>query len=58
VQLGKIDEALEMVAQFESIKTGAEFAHFRYFNRYQLLWCVHYRTLFGARSNVLGIGYS
>ena len=39
VQLGKIDEALEMVAQFESIKTGAEFAHFRYFNRYQLLLC-------------------
>jgi predicted ATPase/class 3 adenylate cyclase/DNA-binding CsgD family transcriptional regulator len=39
LQLGKIDEALEIVAQFETIKTGAEFAHFRYFNRYQLLLC-------------------
>jgi DNA-binding CsgD family transcriptional regulator len=39
VHLGKISAALEMIAQFESIKVGAEFAHFRYFNRYQLVMC-------------------
>ena len=39
VHLGKINEALETIAQFETIKIGAEFAHFRYFNRYQLLMC-------------------
>jgi DNA-binding NarL/FixJ family response regulator len=42
VYLGKIKEALETIAQFEAIKVGAEFAHFRYFNRYQLLMCEVY----------------
>jgi class 3 adenylate cyclase/DNA-binding NarL/FixJ family response regulator len=44
LHLGKIDEALDRVAQFESIKEGAEFAKFRYFNRYQLLMCELYLT--------------
>jgi class 3 adenylate cyclase/DNA-binding NarL/FixJ family response regulator len=39
VHLGKIDEALEALTQFEAIKIAAEFAHFRYFNRYQLVMC-------------------
>ncbi len=39
VHLGKISAALEAIARFESIKVGAEFAHFRYFNRYQLVMC-------------------
>jgi len=39
MHLGKITEALDMIAQFEIVKTGAEFAYFRYFNRYQLLMC-------------------
>jgi DNA-binding NarL/FixJ family response regulator len=39
VHLGNVDEALETVAQFEAVKAGAEFAHFRYFNRYQLVMC-------------------
>jgi tetratricopeptide (TPR) repeat protein len=37
LQLGKTAEALDRVAQFETIKEGADFAKFRYFNRYQLL---------------------
>lgn len=39
VHLGKINEALEAITQFETIKIAAEFAHFRYFNRYQLVMC-------------------
>ena len=40
--LGKLDEALDTIAQFETIKEGPEFVHFRYFNRYQLLMCEMY----------------
>lgn len=35
--LGKIDEAVEAVAQFEAIKEAPFFSHFRYYNRYLLL---------------------
>jgi predicted ATPase/DNA-binding CsgD family transcriptional regulator len=37
VHLGKLNEALEAIAQFESIKEASQSVRFRYFNRYQLL---------------------
>ena len=37
LHLGKLEEAQDLVAQFESIKEASESARFRYFNRYQLL---------------------
>ena len=37
LQLGRLDDALEAVAAFEEIKEGADFARFRYYNRYLLL---------------------
>jgi predicted ATPase/class 3 adenylate cyclase/DNA-binding CsgD family transcriptional regulator len=37
LHLGKLGEAQDTIVQFEAIKGGAEFVHFRYFNRYQLL---------------------
>ena len=37
LRLGRMDEALDILAEFEAIKDMAEFARFRYFNRYQLL---------------------
>ncbi len=42
LHLGKIDEALDRIAQFEAIREGVEFVNFRYFNRYQLLLCEFY----------------
>ena len=37
LRLGRMDEAFYMLAEFEAIKDMAEFARYRYFNRYQLL---------------------
>jgi DNA-binding CsgD family transcriptional regulator len=37
LHLGKIDEALEAVAQFEAIKVAPFFVYYRYYNRYLLL---------------------
>jgi len=37
LQLGKLEEAQERIAQFESIKEGYEFNYNRWYNRYQLL---------------------
>lgn len=37
LQLGRLDETLDAVAAFEEIKEGADFARFRYYNRYLLL---------------------
>jgi len=37
LHLGKLNEALEAIAQFESIKEASQSVRFRYFNRYQLL---------------------
>ena len=37
VRLGRLDEALDSLAEFEAIKDLTEFVRFRYFNRYQLL---------------------
>jgi len=37
LQLGKLEEAQERVAQFEAIKEGVEFNYTRWYNRYQLL---------------------
>ncbi len=37
LHLGQLEAALEAVAQFEAIHAGADYARFRYFNRYQLL---------------------
>jgi len=37
LQLGKLEEAQERIAQFESIKEGVEFNYTRWHNRYQLL---------------------
>lgn len=39
LHLGRMDEAQATIAQFETIKDGAEFVRFRYFNRYQILLC-------------------
>jgi DNA-binding CsgD family transcriptional regulator/tetratricopeptide (TPR) repeat protein len=37
LHLGKLEEAQDVIRQFESIKEASESARFRYFNRYQLL---------------------
>ncbi len=37
LRLGRLDEALDNLAEFEAIKDMSEFVRFRYFNRYQLL---------------------
>jgi DNA-binding CsgD family transcriptional regulator len=37
LHLGRLDEALEAVAQFEAVKEAPFFTHFRYYNRYLLL---------------------
>lgn len=39
LHLGKPEAVQEAIHQFEAVKEGAEFAYFRYFNRYQLLMC-------------------
>jgi len=39
LHLGRMDEAQATIAQFETIRDGAEFVRFRYFNRYQILLC-------------------
>jgi DNA-binding CsgD family transcriptional regulator len=39
VHLGRLEEALDAIAQFEITKEGADYGKFRYFNRYQLLMC-------------------
>jgi DNA-binding NarL/FixJ family response regulator len=42
LHLGKLDEARDAIAQFETIKEGTDFVYFRYFNRYQLLMAEMY----------------
>jgi class 3 adenylate cyclase/predicted ATPase/DNA-binding CsgD family transcriptional regulator len=37
LELGRLAEAQEAVVQFQAVKEAADYAHFRYFNRYQLL---------------------
>jgi class 3 adenylate cyclase/DNA-binding NarL/FixJ family response regulator len=37
LQLGRLDETLSAMTAFEQIKDGADFARFRYYNRYLLL---------------------
>ncbi|TNF93054.1 MAG: hypothetical protein EP297_12855 [Gammaproteobacteria bacterium] len=42
LHLGELELLQDTVAQFESIKDGAEFVYFRYYNRYQLLMSEFY----------------
>ena len=44
LHLGQLDEAQEIIAQFEGITEAAESVRFRYFNRYQLLMSELYLT--------------
>lgn len=37
LHLGKVEDAIEYIARFEKIRDGADFARFRYYNRYLLL---------------------